>query len=1125
MVLGRLFTVNAECILERDSGAKLKLSGAKIMMRNILAILLLLCGSVSMRAADIVLASGVSMAPGDSVALPLSLANPARIGGVTVTLSSSDTSKVTVSPDNVYIPEGATTPYSQPRVTGVSFGSATITASAYGLAGTTQIVNVSGRLSGPQSQTIQRGATVQVMLALSSPTPIPITLSVSSDNPSAASVPATVAIPANGTTAIVPVTGVSAGATLVHVSALPNVAEFLVNISVQAPGNITLSPVSMSLGQSTPFPVTLGAPAPHGGVVVTLASSDTHTAHVSPASVFIPEGATAPAAQPQVTADNIGVASITAAAAEYLTASQQVVVTATITMSPQTLSIPVGGTQILSMMLSSAAPSPGIPITPDRAADGFVPGLTVQLTSSDPSVATVQPTVLFYGDGSSVTTVVVVVSGVRAGTAVIHASALPAIPDATATVIVGGGGTSGPSSIAPAGGTPQAAQVGTPYGLPLSAVVRNATSAPVVGATVTFTAPASGPGITFAGGVNTAVTDALGVARSQTVIANSVPGTFQVTASVAGLASTASFTLTNTTGQSGSIALPANVTVGTGQATSFPVTLSSPAPAGGVTVSLTSSDTSRLTIAPANVFIGGGATTPSTQPQVTGINFGLAAVSASAAGYSSASQTVQVSGTLSFAPPALTINGLGTQSMTLLLSSIAPQNGLQVSLSSINPGVATVPSTVTIPAGGAMVSIPVTAIGVGHSVITASAVAPNIPNAAATITVNLGSDIVLGSGVSIAPGDSVGLPLSLTSPARIGGVTVTLSSSDPSKAKVSSDNVYIPEGATVPFAQARIIGVSFGSATISASAYGLTGGSELVQVSGKLSGPQSQSIQRGTTSQLMFALSSPTVSALVLSVSTDNPSVATVPATATIPANGSIAVVPVTGVNPGVTVLRVSALPDVAEFAVNINVQAPGNITLSAVSMSLGQSAPFPVTLGTPAPLGGVVVTLSSSDPFTVHVSPGSVFIPAGATAPSAQPQVSGDNIGVVSITATAPGYLTASQQAVVTATITMSPQTLTIPVGGTQILSMMLSSAAPSPGIPVTPDRGSQGFVPGLTLQLTSSDPKVATVQPTVQFYSDGSSITTVVVVVSGVGPGTAVIHASALPAIPDATATVVVH
>jgi len=100
----------------------------------------------------------------------------------------------------------------------------------------------------------------------------------------------------------------------------------------------------------------------------------------------------------------------------------------------------------------------------------------------------------------------------------------------------------------------------------------------------------------------------------------------------------------------------------------------------------------------------------------------------------------------------------------------------------------------------------------------------------------------------------------------------------------------------------------------------------------------------------------------------------------------------------------------------------------------------------------------------------------------------------------------------------------LVIPAGGTRLIALALSTAAPSIG-PITPDRAAEGFVEGLTVNLSSSNSGVATLQPTVQFYPDGSSITTVMVSVRGLAPGTAVIHASALPSIPDVTATVIVQ
>ncbi len=1076
-------------------------------------------------AADITLGSGLIVAPGGAAPLPVFLTNAAPPGGMTVTLSSSDTSKVTVSPENVYVPAGSTVPFALPRVSGVGFGSAAVSASAFGLIGSSQTVQVSAILSGPLNQAIERGSTLNVMFALAWPTPSAVSLAVRSDNPGAASVPATATIPAGGTTAVMPITGVAVGTSMVHVGALPDISESTVSVSVFSAGTITLPAVSLALGQSLPFPVTLGTPNTGEGTVLLLTSSDPSIVKISPSSVFIPAGQTTPAMQPEVTGENVGPATITVSAPGYLAASQQVTVTATITLTPQTLIIPVGGTQVLSMILSTAAPAIGVPITPDRGADGFVNALTVQLSSSDTRVATVQPTVQFYPDGSSITTVVVVVTGAGPGTAVIHAGVPPFIPDTTATVIVGTP-VAGPASLTATGGTPQTAQVNTPFGLPLSVKVLDSASNPVSGVTVTFTAPGSGPGVTFAGGVNAAMSDVSGVARSQTLTANGLPGTYQVTASAAGVAIPAAFTLNNVGAPSGTISLPGDLTVGPNQSLPLAVTLTVPAPPNGLIVTLTSSDSTKATIAPSAVSIAGGGTTPASLPNITGINFGSTTIGASASGYASASQLVQVGATLSFSPTSLAINGPGTQNLTLNLSSPAPVTGLAVSLSSSNPGVAAVVASLTLPANTTSLSVPVNGVSPGFATITATAGVPNVPTATAGVTVSSTSDISLAAGVRLAPGESAALPVFLTSPARPGGVFVTLFSSDSSKVTVSPANVYISEGLTAPFSQPQVTGVSFGAATVSASAYGLAGATQQVQVFGKLSGPQSQTIQQGSTLNVMFVLPWPVPTAVTLVVSSDNPAVASTQASVTIPANGSMAVVPVTAVSAGTTVIHVGALPDITESMVSIGVQAPGSITVSSgVSVALGQSAALPVTLGTPAPMGGLVVTLASSQSATVSISPNSVFIPAGATTPSAQPVVTGNNIGVATITVSAPGYLTASQQVPVTATIIMSPATLVIPTGGTRLLGLALSAAAPSISSPITPDRGATGFVEGLTVQLSSSNSGVATLQPTVQFYPDGSSITTVMVLVAGVAPGTAVIHASALPSIPDVTATVIVQ
>ena len=109
------------------------------------------------------------------------------------------------------------------------------------------------------------------------------------------------------------------------------------------------------------------------------------------------------------------------------------------------------------------------------------------------------------------------------------------------------------AGIAATGGTAQSTAVNTAFGSPLQATVTDSYGNPVSGVTVTFTLPGSGAGGTFGGGVNTAATNAQGQATSGVLTANGFAGNFTVTAAVAGVGSTASFTLTNTAGAAGSI--------------------------------------------------------------------------------------------------------------------------------------------------------------------------------------------------------------------------------------------------------------------------------------------------------------------------------------------------------------------------------------------------------------------------------------------------------------------------------------------------------------------------------------------------------------------------------------------
>ena len=551
-------------------------------------------------------------------------------------------------------------------------------------------MRVAASLFGPASTTVTRGTTQNITFVLSAPAPAALTLILRSDNPTIASCTGERNDPRKRDECR---RADHRRRSRIHGN--PGQCSRHHGENVERDGgrarSITLPAATAPLGQTVPFAVRLGTPAPSGGMTLTLTSSKSTTVRVSPASVFIPGGATAPSSQPQVTGVNIGAATITASAPGYTPASQSVPVPATISFSPTSLTITQPGTsQKLLLALSHSAPW-----GQDGNLWGDGAGVTVQLSSSNPNVAGVPATVDLYPDGSSFTTVVVLVRGIASGTAVIRASAPPFIPEITATITVGSAGTRVPASITATGGTSQSAAVNNTFAAPLAVTVRDAGGNPVSGVVVMFTPPASGPGGSFAGGVNTALTNAAGVATSAAFTANSTAGTYSVLASVSGVSARAVFQMANTASSSGAISLPVNVSVGTNQSVTFPVSLTKSAPQGGVNVTLSSSDPSRVNITPATVFIAAGATTAAVQPRVGGVNFGSANITASAPGYSAATESVRVAAALAFAPSSVTIQGANTENLTLTLSAPAPAGGLIVTLKSDRTTVATVPSAVT----------------------------------------------------------------------------------------------------------------------------------------------------------------------------------------------------------------------------------------------------------------------------------------------------------------------------------------------------------------------------------------------------------------------------------------------
>src|SRR3984957_10340870 len=289
-------------------------------------------------------------------------------------------------------------------------------------------------------------------------------------------------------------------------------------------------------------------------------------------------------------------------------------------------------------------------------------------------------------------------------------------------------------SIAALSGSGQSAFVGAAFTARLLATVTTGGS-PTSGAMVTFTAPTSGPGGTFAGGVTTAVTDDRGVAASPVFTANATSGVYAVTAAVSGASTPASFNLTNTTAPVSVAFNPAPpAALPTGATTILTAVVSGDSTNSGVTWSCTPAN-SCGSFSPATS-AGGSATTTYTAPAAIP-TAGSVTVTATAVKDStqSAAATITITAQLPIfvslqpVPPSIATDA--TTTLTAVLANDSTNSGVTWtclptnSCGSFNPATSTGSTATTtytapaaIPTGG---SVFVTATAVKDPSVSASA--------------------------------------------------------------------------------------------------------------------------------------------------------------------------------------------------------------------------------------------------------------------------------------------------------------------------------------------------------------------------------------------------------------------
>lgn len=571
----------------------------------------------------------------------------------------------------------------------------------------------------------------------------------------------------------------------------------------------------------------------------------------------------------------------------------------------------------------------------------------------------------------------------------------------------------------------------------------------------------------------------------------------------------------NATDQVISLGSVANLTPG--QTAGIPLSIPDVAPAGGITVSLLSTNTSVATVSPTTVVIPAGAKIPTSNPIVTAAGAGTAQIIATANGYSQGTSPITVAVTATLNPAAPTI-AAGLTNATLSLSGPAPAGGITFTLQSSNTGVLTVPTTVMIAAGTTSVTVPLTGVGSGTSTLTISSAVTN--TLTPTVTVNTAIDSgQVKTGVNLMAQGYFQLHLAPSS-----AQTVTVTSNDPTIATVSANTATVGTPsvtvANVNDAGARyfqVQGQKLGSTTLTISAPGYTPVTVpvVVQPSGFLltGGDLSTTTFSGTTTRYIYAnlldnslnpagalALNPGLSVSVPVTSSDT-SVGTVTNPVIVAGGTTNSSVTFTPVGNGTTKVSIATPTGFSTPTSSTSFQATvTQPTISTGFASTGvflmNSFAFNLSATPPAP---VTVTIQNDNPTVLQLSFNNMVMGTGSTV--TLPNVSdyftkvlylqGLQEGTATLTISAPGYATA------TVPVTVKPSGLVM----SGDFSTTTFSAPTSKGIiayPLDPTTHNPGNAtplnPGtsVSVSLTSSNPAVGTVTSPVTLLGGSNNTST---------------------------------
>ncbi len=647
---------------------------------------------------------------------------------------------------------------------------------------------------------------------------------------------------------------------------------------------------------------------------------------------------------------------------------------------PSTLQVVTNG--IASQTVSVNIPPPlQLTIAPNSVGGGASAIGTVTLNTPAPS----KGTIVNLSSNSAAALVpgsVTVAAGATTANFTISTTTVASAVTATLSAVTGANSTSAALTI-----NPVSIQFLT-FSPP--AVIGGATST----GTVTLNGPSSAGDVTVSLSSNTAsavvpaTVTILQGATSATFTATTNPVSKDVSAVVTATQGNTTITgsltvqtpLLSSVGASPNSLIGGNVSVGT-------ITLARPAPQGGSIVSLSATTGASV---PATVTVSQGSTSATFNISTAGQSSVVTStITATLAGTSRTA-------TVTIAPASLTkvsadpnpVVGGNPCKGTVTLNGFAPPGGLTVSLTSSSASV-TVPSSVTVSAGASSATFsvgtqPVSAAGSATITATAGSVTQTTTLAvqsASLSRVALTPTSIVGSSKSIVTGT-----VTFTGPSVSAGETVKLTSSNPSIATVPA-SVKVAGGATsAAFAVGHKLVSATQNVTITAT-YGTVQQTATLtvnpfQVVSVQFSPTS--IAGGTKSTGTVQLNAPVGTSPVSVKLASSTKVVTVPSAVSVAAGQLAATFTTTStVVTAKTTATVTGTYGASSQQGTLSVEPAGLFSISVTPATVKGSATTvvtgTVTLSGPAPKGGLVVSLSSSNSPAASV-PGSVTIAAGRT-------------------------------------------------------------------------------------------------------------------------------------------------